>query len=229
MKNKTIKNSKVILSVLIAIGMLSSCRTAVVFSASEPDADIFVNGISRGVGKSQIIKVKKDQCVNVKVEATGFLTHEFTYCYAGHNFTQKESFIKLLKDDAYEASVVNDYANKDFEVTINPKWTEADAWKLISQIITDYFDVLEMADKTTGYMKTSWQMKSFSRKAVRTRTIVKQSGTKPLKYKIKVISEYSDDPKQSVKNDDAFKEWDRILKAYNDLIVEFHSRLGAKN
>jgi len=65
-----------------------------------------------------------------------------------------------------------------------------------------------MADKETGYMKTSWQSKSFTQKTSRTRIIIKQSSSFPLKYKIKIGSEFADKPEQSVKDDDKFKEWD---------------------
>ena len=220
---------KIIISAVVGLGLLSSCRTTVVFTTSEKDAQIYVDGKSMGSGQTPVVRVRKNTCVRVKAEKTGFLTEELTYCYNGNNFGKpKTKYIVLPNDDAYDASVITDYANKDFEVTVSKEWTEAEAWKIISQIVTNYFDNLEMADKATGYMKTSWQSKSFIRKTNRSRIIVKQSSSTPLKYKIKIISEYSDNPDQSVKNDDAYKEWDRILRAYDNLITEFQTRLGQK-
>jgi len=213
---------------VVAFALLTSCNTMVVFTTSEQDAKIFVDGRTMGSGKTEIIKIRKNSCVNVKVEKTGFLQEELSYCYSGLNFTPKTKYIELKHDDAYDASMKNDYANKDFEQEVSKKFTEDEAWKIVSQIVTGHFDNLEMADKATGYMKTSWQSKSFSQKTVRSRIIVKQSSTTPLKYKIKIISEYSDNPSQSVKDNDKFKEWDRILRAYNGLITEFQTRLGGE-
>lgn len=207
--------------------IFSSCKTAVIFTASEKDAQIYVDGRPLGSGKTSEVKVAKNTCVNVRVEKTGFMTETLDYCYAGPTLGQPNTkFIELPEDDAYNASITTDYANKDFEVTVNPEFTEEEAWKIISQIVTSYFDNLEMADLATGYMKTSWQSKSFERETVRTRVIVKQSGFEPLKYKIKIVSENSGESMTSVKSDDQFKEWDRILRGYGDLISEFQARLG---
>ncbi len=207
------------------ITFFNSCKTSVIFTTSEPDAQIVVDGRPMGVGPTEIVKIKKNSCVRVKVMKPGFLTKEMSYCYSGLTFSPKTKYIQLINDDAYDASIKNDYANKDFEQEVGKDLTEENAWKIISQIVTNYFDNLEMADRATGYMKTSWQSKSFSQKTIRTRVIIKQSSSTPLKYKIKIISEYSDNPNQSVKNDDKFKEWDRILRAYNGMITEFQSRL----
>lgn len=213
----------------LGVLLLSGCRTAVIFTSSENDAQIYIDGRQMGMGETPVVKIKKEKCVNVKVEKTGFLSESMQYCYSGTNLLQpKTQFIELPHDDAYDASVITDYSNKDFEVEVNISYKEDEAWKIVSQIITGYFDNLEMADKSTGYMKTSWQLKSFDRQTIRTRIIVKQSSSSPLKYKIKIISEIADKPNQSVKDDDKFKEWDRILRAYDGLITEFQSRLSGK-
>ena len=203
----------------------------VVFTASEKNAKIYVDGIEAGIGSTDIIAFKRNQCKHVKIEKIGFLTANFRYCSQLSffpSFKHKTKYIELMPDDAYDASIMNDYANKDFEQEVCPTISEENAWKIISQIVTSYFDNLEMSDRSTGYMKTSWQSKSFSQKTVRTRVIVKQSNIEPLRYKIKIISEYSDNPNQSVKDDDKFKEWDRILNKYSELISEFQFRLAAK-
>ena len=133
------------------------------------------------------------------------MTENLVYCYEGSNYGKpKTKYIELPNDDAYDASIVTDYANKDFEVEVSAGFTEEEAWKIISHIVTGYFDNLEMADRATGYMKTSWQSKSFARETVRTRIIVKQSGFEPLKYKLKIVSENSGSSSESVKNDDKF-------------------------
>jgi hypothetical protein len=207
----------------------ASCWTTVTFTSSEKDASIYVDGKSMGNGQSQGIKMNSNQCVNVKVEKTGFIPQSLEYCnqktLPGAKVTK---YIELQKDDAYDASILNDYANKDFEVEISKSFTEEEAWKIVSSIVTNYFDNLEMADKATGYLKTSWQSKSFQRITVRTRIIVKQSGLEPLKYKLKLVSEFANTPNQSVKDDDRFKEWDRILRTYEPIISEFQTRLGKK-
>lgn len=208
--------------------VISGCKTKVIIASSEQDAQILVDGKIMGRGQTSTIMIKKNSCVNVQIEKTGYLKENFSYCFNGMNFKPKTQYIELKSDDAFNASLSTDYSNKDFEVTVNKSMNENEAWKIISQIVTNYFDNLEMADKATGYMKTSWQSKSFLQKTIRTRIIVKQSSSTPLKYKLKIISEYSDNPKESVKNDDNFKQWDRVLRAYDGIIGEFQTRLGNK-
>lgn len=209
-----------------SLALMYACKTPVIIRASEKEASITVDGKEMGNGETSIIKIKKKNSISVEVKNTGYLTDHRVINYQGLKFKPVVEYIELAKDDAWEASIQNDYANKDFEVTVKKEMNEEQAWKLISQIVTGYFDILEMADKSTGYMKTSWQSKVFSQKIVRSRVIVKQSSTNPLRYKLKIVSEYSEDPNTSVKNDEKFREWDRILRAYNDLLTEFQSRLG---
>lgn len=211
----------------LCVLILFSCKTTYTVTTSEPDAKIFRNNTSCGIGSCTFDIYKSMYTEKVRVEKTGFFPDERFLYYEGLN-TKRFINIVLIKDDAYDASIKNDYANQEFEQEVDKKHTEEEAWKIISQIVTSYFDNIEMADRGTGYMRTNWQSKSFSKITVRTKIIVKQSSITPLKYKMKIISEYADKPDQSVKDDDKFKEWDRILKKYDGLISEFQSRLGAK-
>ena len=118
---------KKIISILTlsVVGLLSSCKTSVIFSSSEKDAQIFVNGRQMGSGQTSIVKIKKHRCVNVKVEKTGFLTENLSYCFNGMTVGQaKTKYIELPNDDAYDASVITDYANKDFEVNVNKSFSK---------------------------------------------------------------------------------------------------------
>jgi len=55
--------------------------------------------------------------------------------------------------------------------------------------------------------------------------IVKLGDTDPLTYKIKLVSEESKKPGTSVKNDELYREWDRVLRKYSNVIDELQSRL----
>jgi len=226
------KNICINIVLVFFIFFISACRTTVIFSTSEKDAKIYVDGNLMGTGKTDVVKLRPLECAKIKTEKIGFFDETLSYCCRNNNlrniFTPYTKYIELTRDDAYDASFKDDNANKDFEQEVNKKFSESDAWKIISQIVTSYFDNIEMADKETGYLKTSWQSKSFIHKTVRTRIFVKQSSLSPLKYKIKILSEYSDNPDQSVKDDDRFKEWDRLLRKYEGVINEFQSRLGSK-
>jgi hypothetical protein len=129
----------------------------------------------------------------------------------------------MKRDDAYDASIQTDIANIDIE--LKTTMSEEDAWKLISMIITSYFDVIEVTDRETGYLRTSWVVQSFQQNTIRTRMIVKLGNTDPLTYKIKLVSEESRNPGTSVKSDELYREWDRVLRKYSNVIDELTSRL----
>lgn len=193
------------------------------FTVSEADAKIFVDGKQMGVGQLDIT-IPAYACVNVKVEKVGYLTSTIEFCNKP-NFTPppKTYFCQMEKDDAYDASEATDIANVDIEVKTSKR--EDEAWKLLSQIITTYFDVIEVTDKSTGYLRTAWVVQSFKQKTIRTRVIVKLASSDPLAYKIKLVSEVANGANVSVKSDELFKEWDRILRKYREVVREATSRL----
>lgn len=192
-------------------------------SVSEQEANIYVDGKLMAKG-NHVVAVPYRSCVNVRVELTGFLPYEIDFCYKKRMAKPPKSYyVRLERDDAYDASVQTDIANLDIEIK-----TELDkdqAWKLLNQIVLNYLDVIEITDKETGYIRTAWQLKTFRQNTIRTRIIVKESSMDPLAFKIKLISEQSRRPMTSVKSDELFREWDRVLRKYKDIIAEAQSRL----
>ncbi len=208
--------------------MLSGCVATIDITTSEPDTKLTVDGMDKGINTTKI-KIPKDKCATVKAQKGGFLTQVVNVCYKDYGaFMQATKYITMQKDDSYDASVKTDQANLDFAIVVDKKLSEAEAWKLISQIVTNYFDLIEMADKETGYLRTNWSYQTFSQNSVRTRILVKQSNSSPLTYKVKIISEASGEPNTPIKKDESFKEWDRVLRKYQDVLSEFQTRLTAK-
>jgi hypothetical protein len=129
----------------------------------------------------------------------------------------------MRRDDSYDASIQLDIANIDMEIRTNKPYD--DAWKLLNQIVVSYIDAIEITDKETGYIRTSWEVQSYTQNTIRTRIIVKLGSEDPLSFKIKLVSEISRQPLTSVKADELFREWDRVLRKYANLNSEIQSRL----
>ena len=129
----------------------------------------------------------------------------------------------MKRDDAFDASIQTDIANVDINLSSNK--SEEETWKLISQIIMSYFDVIEVTDRETGYLRTSWVVQTFKQNTIRTRVIVKLGSSNPLTYKVKLVSEQSGRAATSVKSDELFKEWDRVLRKYQSVLDELQNRL----
>jgi len=193
--------------------------------ATTPDnAEIYVDGKVVGVGVYDL-KVSKNECVEVLISKDGFLQTIKNYCNT-KDFQEPPSrdHIKLDEDEAFMTSVSTDLANVNFNIVVREGIEEAEAWKLLSQIVTTEFDVLEVIDKETGYLRTAWEVQGFKGSTIRTRVIVKMGDSDPLKYIMKISSERAEGRK-SVKDDQSFEEWSRILKKYKNIIEEAQSRL----
>lgn len=212
---------------LLFLTFLLQAQT-VKISGSESDATIVVNGQQVGTGNYKL-KLDSKECYTVKVEKPGFLKYTSVVCgkKAGPE-PPKNLHFEMKKDDAEEASIKTDQANVDFEIEVNPDLSITDAWKLTSQIVTDYFDAIEVSDKETSYLRTAWSVQSFQQNTIRTRLIIKLAKSNPLTFKVKLNSEYSGANATSVKADEQFRDWDRILRKYKNVISDFSTRLMKK-
>ena len=193
----------------------------------EPEtAEMWVAGRRVGVGAQRIV-VREGQCVVVEARAPAYISWTKEYCLRdnGSPLPLDADVAKLNGDGSWSMSTESDQANVNFAVAVNDKRTESDAWKILGQIVTNYFDVLELSDKETGYIRTGWNVTSVQECCIiRTRIIVKQATTSPLRYTVKLVSEHSYIAK-SAKDDEAFQAWSRILLRYKDVINEIQERL----
>lgn len=206
---------------LALIALFAACAGSKRISVSaDPTAKMFVDGKQVSSGSAKIVIAKKST-VNVRVEKVGFIPEERNYSNNRKVELPKTDYIRLSVDDAYESSYSTDVANRDIEV--KTRKGEEEAWKLLNQIVTNYFDVIEASDRSTKYLRTAWTLKNFVAATVRTRLIVKP-GNDPATYKIKIVSEIAP-PGTSVKEDERFREWDRLLRVYEPTVSEVQSRL----
>lgn len=188
------------------------------------DAEILVDGKVVGVGTYDL-KVNENNCVEVVVRKESFLSVVKNYCNSkDYQEPPFRDHLELGEDEAFKMSISTDLANVNFTIDVNPSLSEDDAWKLLSSIVTTEFDVLEVTDKETGYLRTAWQVQVYNGSTIRTRVIVKLGDSNPLRYMMKISSERAEGLK-SVKDDQFFVEWNRILKKYQNIIEEAQSRM----
>jgi hypothetical protein len=198
------KTKFLFMALLFQIGMQAQ---TVNINTSESDASIIVNGQRVGSGTFKL-KCDSKECYKVKAEKPGFLKYENTVC-------GKKAGPEPPK-------------NLYFEIQVNSDLDPTEAWKLTYQIVTDYFDAIEVSDKETSYLRTAWSVQSFTQNTIRTRLIIKLAKSSPLTFKVKLNSEFSGFNGTSVKADEAFIEWDRVLRKYQNVINDFSTRLQKK-
>ena len=195
----------------------------------EPNtAAIKVSGKQVGLGEYPVT-VRRGACVEMTASAASFLPTTRTYCNEDNSkitaVENGEDFIKLRADESWPLTVESDQANVNFQVDVGATRKPEDAWRILNQIITSQFDVLEITDKETGYLRTGWNIRTFDGSVIRTRVIVKLASGSPLKYTVKLVSEKAVGEKVDIKDDQLFKAENRILMQYKDLINEIQTRL----
>lgn len=193
------------------------------------DAAIEIGGKRVGNG-SYDLKVPKNSCVEVRVSKDGFVRYVKNYCnQANMQEPPTTDFLEMQVDEAYTSSVSSDLANVRITVPVKAGLAPEESWKILSSIITGYFDILETVDYNTGYLTTSWQVQNFQSSIIRTRVIVSSGGNSDqVAYAVKLISQEAFlDGKNpvTVKDDEKFTDWARILKKYDGLIQEIQARL----
>lgn len=188
-------------------------------------AKIFVNGVEMGAGAYQL-SVPYNECLTVEVKEEGFVQESRTYCKRkGQGLPPKSDYFKLQPDESYTSSIQSDIANKELILNVKPDRTKDEAWKIIVATILGKFDVLEMNDEKSGYLRTSWIGVTFKANTVRMRVIVKMSTESPLSYKIKFVSENSGRSGTPFSADEQFAAFGRILKTYDGFLDEITTKL----
>ena len=224
-------------SVLLLFGSLNvdAKKKTLKISVVPSDAQISVDGNYVGDGVVEVTLDKSD-FVAIKLEKEGYLTQENKF----YKSDKRNAVSYTMRPDKFwEASVPSGLVNRFFSVIVSPDYYTKDengkidpdrAWKLIHQILLNYFDEMQTTDLSSGFIQTPWEYERFSesRQAVRTRVTVKQSGISEneLVFQIKISSEEA--PLVGMSNESSYREVVRILKKYEPLISEFQSRLSKK-
>ena len=205
-------------------------------SVTPSDAQISVDGNYVGDGVVEVFLDNSD-FISIKIEKEGFLTQENKFY---RNDKRTAISFSLRPDKFYEASVPSGLVNKFFNVVVSPELYSIDeegkmnaekAWKLIHQILYNYFDEMYTTDYSSGFIQSPWAYERFSesKQAVRTRVTVKQSGVSDheLVFQIKISSEEA--PLVGMSNENSYREVVRLLKKYEPLISEFQARMSNNN
>lgn len=184
-------------------------------------AKIYVDGNYVGDGVYMLNFTRRDEFFSIKVEAPGYIEKQLrVYKYD----TRKSIPIDLREDETIKASVESDLANKYFTINVREGVDQDLAWKLLSQVMLNYFDEMETSDKASGYMNTTWTIERFPGQFnVRTRVQIKEITNEGLAYQIRIRSEIA--PFDAL-GEHGYKPWARVLKRYEPLINEMQQRLG---
>ena len=201
--------------------------------AQPKEASIFVNNQFVGYGFAEFNRPKKKtDVIAIRIECEGYKPLE-TKIYADD---VRSSVSYTLQDDGfYRATATSGLVNKFMTVTLdNSLYTideqgtinVAKAWKLLHQILLNYFEEIAATDYSGGYLQTPWHYKTFqlSDKQMRARVTVRDISTPTqVAFQIKVSSEVAS---AMAARHGEFTNVDRIVKELEPMLQELQTRLG---
>ncbi len=186
-----------------------------------PDnAKIYMGGMEVGAGSYEL--TMKQDFVVLKLSAPGYIDKTVKINKAdkrnAYSFT-------LEVDDSWSASDINsDLANKTMRIKVRKDMSSEEVWKRLSYYITELFPDIEINDKSQGWIRTAWAIQTFNYVTIRTRLEVKEiPGLDDITYKVTLSSEWAN--RSCGLDDQCFKKWDRVLKRYNQSIIDLQNSL----
>ncbi|MDE6023005.1 MAG: hypothetical protein K2G13_05835, partial [Muribaculaceae bacterium] len=189
-------------------------------------AKIYVDGQLVGTGSYKVEFKKGNDFFVIKVEDPGYITRTFRLLKTNPNNTV---LYNLPEDEAYAASAGGedgiDVANRWFDVTCKKGMAEDVVWKRLMSVATNYFDNIEVRDKTAGWIKSSWRLTKFKYQTVRTRMEIRMTfkDEDVLSYRAKIYVQIKDN---DCKGENCYKNYDRVLLNFEPLIQELQTSVG---
>lgn len=220
-----------LLALLVCIGAQAGKPKTVTITAEPKEAAIYLNNEMSGYGYAEFTHPKKNQVVVIRIECPEYKTVNSKYY--GDDKRESVSF-KLQQDGFYRASAASGIVNKYFTIDIDPLYYTMEdnkvnvepAWKLLHQILLNYFDEIGSTDIYGGYVQTPWKYKAFplSEHQIRNRVTIRDISTpKKVAFQIKVSSETAG--AMAAKHGE-FTEVDRIPKELEPILEELQTRIG---
>lgn len=222
------------LAVLCAMTQTAEAKSKIIKINCEPqECAIYVDNVFIGNGFGEFTcPKKKNQVAVIRIECEGYRTINSKY-YGGD---KRESIsFKMLPDGFMQGTIPSGVVNKFFTIEIDPKYisTKEDgstdllgAWKMLHQILLNYFDEIETTDFYSGYVQTPWHYSKFSMsdRQVRNRVTIRDiSSPDRSAFQIKIASEVAG---ATGGKHGEFNEIDRVPKAFETLIQELQTRIG---
>ena len=206
-------------------------KNVIRLSVVPEEAAIYINNNLAGYGYAEFSKPKKKEVVVIKIECA-----EYNTIYTKFYGSDKRTLISytMQQDGFFRSSAASGIVNKFFTINIDPQYYTIDddkidvskAWKMLHQILLNYFDEIATTDYDGGYVQTTWQYKQFNltEKQIRNRVTIRDISTpSKVAFQIKIDSEVASG--QAAKHGE-FEPVDRIPKEFETIIQELQTRIG---
>lgn len=221
-----------LLLLLAAVPMQAKKQKMIDIAVQPAEATIYVNNQFLGYGSGSFVRPKKENMAVIRIECNGYKT--INAKFYGEDKRSAISYT-MQQDGYYRTTAYSGLVNKFFTIDIDPQYYSISegktidvkpAWKLLHQILLNYFDEIALTDIYGGYVQTPWQYKTFqlSDMQMRNRVTIRDISTPDrVAFQIKLSSEVA---AAAAAMHGEFEEIDRIAKEYEPLLEELQTRIG---
>lgn len=224
----------ILLAIMVGFSLHAEKKAKVIKITVQPqEAAIYVDNTLIGYGYGEFSRPKKrNEVAIIRVECNEYTTANSRF-YGGDE--RNALSFNLMQDGFYRGSAASGLVNKYLTVTLDPQYytidengkvdTEA-AWRLLHQILLNYFPEIETTDFHGGYLQTPWLYKTFnlSEKQIRNRVTVRDVTTpERVAFQIKISSEVAGAMQA---RHGEFDEVDRLPKELEPMLEELQTRIG---
>lgn len=221
-----------LIAIFLSFPAVAKREKVIKISVQPQEAAIYVDNSLIGHGYGEFSRPKKkNQVVIIRVECEEYTTAHSKF-YGGDE--RNSLSFNLMQDGFYRGSASSGLVNKFMTITLDPKYYTKDeegninsepAWKLLHQILLNYFPEIETTDFRGGYLQTPWKYKSFnmSEKQLRNRVTVRDVTTpERVAFQIKISSEVAG---AMAARHGEFDEVDRLPKELEPMVEELQTRI----
>lgn len=216
-----------LISLLLCLGCMTSfAAKKMTINVIPENAKIYVDGQLVNTGAYQVKFDRNTDFYVIKVEAPGYITRTYRLLKSDPKSTV---LYQLPEDDAKLASIGSDdgvdIANRWFDVTCRKGLTEDQIWKRLMSVCTNYFDNIEVRDKSAGWIKSSWRLSKFKYQTVRTRLEIRMSFTDEdvVSYRVRLSVQIKEN---DCRGEQCFQSYDRVLTTFEPMIQELQTSVG---
>lgn len=223
-----------LVAIACSISALAEKKAKIIKITVEPqEAAIYVDNTLIGYGYGEFTRPeKKNHVAVIRMECNEYISANSKF-YGGDE--RNSLSFKLMQDGFYRGSAASGLVNKYMTVILDPQYytiaedgkvDSGDAWKLLHQILLNYFPEIETTDFYGGYLQTPWKYKTFnlSEKQIRNRVTIRDVTTpERVAFQIKISSEVAGAMQA---RHGEFEEVDRLPKELEPMIEELQTRIG---
>ncbi len=223
----------IMMVLLVALPMAAKREKIIKISVQPQEAAIYVDNNLIGYGYGEFTRPeKKDRVAIIRVECNEYTTAHSKF-YGGDE--RNSLSFNLMQDGFYRGSAASGLVNKYLTIILDPEYYTVEengkvdseaAWKLLHQILLNYFPEIETTDFHGGYLQTPWKYKTFnmSEKQIRNRVTVRDVTTpERVAFQIKISSEVAGAMQA---RHGEFDEVDRLPKELEPMVEELQTRIG---